>query len=366
MIGSLSRAFDNLFGRGDAAVTVPPLDGAMRPNRALDEADWRSPLADVDCLAVQDGRLVASSGITVQTLGQDGSWSPRSEHRGAIVCITAIGPDGLAVATADGGIAIAGGGFDGRRYRADAAAGCITAMASGDGALFVANGSSTNAAGDWQKDLLERNASGSVWRIDLASGESKRVAGGLAWPAGLAHHGQSLVVSEAWKHRLIRIGLGGRGEAEPIQIDLPGYPGRLSRRPGGWWLAMFAPRSQLIEFVLREPAYRKRMMAEVPRDYWVAPKLKSGRSYYEPLQGGGVKHLGLLKPWAPTMSFGMCVGLDSAFRPRLSLQSRADGNTHGITSVVEHDGMAYAAARGEGLVVRLVPPSTPNPSGDAG
>jgi hypothetical protein len=238
-------------------------------------------------------------------------------------------------------------------------------MASGDGALFVADGSSTNAAGDWQKDLLERNASGSVWRIDLASGESKRIAGGLAWPAGLAHDGQSLVVSEAWKHRLVRIGLGGRGEAEPIQIDLPGYPGRLSPAAGGWWLAMFAPRSQLVEFVLREPAYRKRMMAEVPRDYWVAPKLKSGRSYYEPLQGGGVKHLGLLKPWAPTMSFGMCVGLDSAFRPQLSRQSRADGNTHGITSVIEHDGMTYAAARGDGVVVRFEPPAFSSPAGDA-
>ena len=34
MIGGLTRALDNLFGRGEAAVTVPPLDGALRPNRA--------------------------------------------------------------------------------------------------------------------------------------------------------------------------------------------------------------------------------------------------------------------------------------------------------------------------------------------
>jgi hypothetical protein len=356
MIGSLSRAFDNLFGRGDAAVTVPPLDGAMRPNRALDEADWRSPLADVDCLALQDGTVVASCGRILQTLGQDQNWSPREEYGVPIACICAVGPDGIAVATEDGEISIAGGAFARRRYRVDDAVRCITALAHADGALFVANGSTTNAAGDWQKDLLERNGSGSVWRIDLASGESKHVAGGLAWPAGLAHDGQSLVVSEAWKHRLVRVSLGRSGQAESIQIDLPGYPGRLSRSAGGWWLAMSAPRSQLVEFVLREPVYRKRMMAEVPRDYWVVPKLKSGRSYYEPLQGGGVKHLGLLKPWAPTMSFGMCVGLDPAFRPRFSLQSRADGSTHGVTSIVEHEGMAFAAARGDGVVVRFTPP----------
>lgn len=355
MIGSLSRAIDNLLGRGDAAVTVPPLDGAMRPNRALDEAEFRSPLADVDCLAVQGGTLVASSANTVQALGQDERWSPRRTHDGPIACIAAVGLDGLAVANEDGGIVIDGGAFDGRRYRVDKTARCITAMTHAEGALFVANGSATNAAGDWQNDLLKRNASGSLWRIDLANGESKRMAGGLAWPAGIAHDGQSLVLSEAWKHRLVRIGLGGRGQADPIQTDLPGYPGRLSRAAGGWWLAMFAPRSQLVEFVLREPAYRRRMMAQVPRDYWVAPKLRSGRSYYEPLQGGGVKQLGLLKPWAPTMSFGMCVGLDQAFQPRLSLQSRADGSTHGITSVIEHEGMAYAAARGDGVVVRFAP-----------
>jgi hypothetical protein len=98
----------------------------------------------------------------------------------------------------------------------------------------------------------------------------------------------------------------------------------------------------------------------------VAPKLKSGRSYYEPLQGGGVKHLGLLKPWAPTMSFGMCVWLDAGFQPRFSLQSRADGKTHGTTSVVEHGGAAVVAARGDGIVVRLDQPAiTIGPGGVA-
>jgi hypothetical protein len=29
MIGALARTLDNLLGRGEAAVTVPPLDGAM-------------------------------------------------------------------------------------------------------------------------------------------------------------------------------------------------------------------------------------------------------------------------------------------------------------------------------------------------
>jgi hypothetical protein len=135
--------------------------------------------------------------------------------------------------------------------------------------------------------------------------------------------------------------------------DLPGYPGRIAAAEGGYWLALFAPRSQLVELVLREPRYRRRMLAEVPQPYWIAPRLRSGRSFYEPLQGGGVKHLGILKPWAPAMSAGLCVRLDVGFQPTASLHSRADGHTHGITGVVERGETVYAAARGDGVVVAL-------------
>ncbi len=357
MIGMLSRAFDNLLGRGEAAVTVPPLDGAFRPNRALDEAPSRIALPQVDGLALHGGALVASAGDTVYALAPDGNWRARTVHGATVVCIASAGSDGLAIAFDSGEVMIEGGRFGGRRYRADAAVRCITAIAVSEDALYIANGSATTAPADWQRDLLDRNASGSLWRVDLESGASTRIADGLAWPAGIALDQLGIVVSEAWKHRLVRIDPRGRIDRE-VLADLPGYPGRLSLSAGGWWLALFAPRSQLVEFVLREPAYRRRMMAEVPQPFWVAPKLKSGRSYYEPLQGGGVKHLGMLKPWAPTMSFGMCVRLDAAFQPRLSLQSRADGATHGVTSVIEHEGEIFAVARGDGVVVRMPLPGT--------
>jgi hypothetical protein len=201
--------------------------------------------------------------------------------------------------------------------------------------------------------LLERNASGSIWRIDLERGASTRVAAGLAWPAGLAVDRNAIVASEAWKHRLTRIERSKPGKLQTIYADLPGYPGRISPAADGFWLAVFAPRSQLVEFVLREPGYRKRMMAEVPQPFWVAPTFRSGRSFYESLQGGGVKHLGRLKPWAPTMSAGMCVKLDPAFQPRASLQSRADGMTHGVTAAIEHRAHVFVAARGDGVVVSL-------------
>lgn len=352
MIGPLARAWDNLFGHGDAAVTLPPLDGVLRPNCRLDEAPWRVPLAEVDSLAVVSDTLLASSGNAVYALEGE-TWRSWREYEAEVVCIAALGDDALAVALASGDIIVAGGEHDGRSYGAGPDSRCITAMAASGAGLYVANGSALNPPGDWQRDLLQRNASGSIWGIDLASAASTRLADRLAWPAGLAADGDTLVYSEAWKHRLARIDAAGAGHPHIVYADMPGYPGRIAPAAEGYWLAVFAPRTQLVEFVLREPAYRNRMVAEVPNPYWIAPKLRAGRSFYEPLQGGGVKHLGLLKPWAPTMSAGLCVALDRAFQPRLSLHSRADGATHGVTAVVEHRGLMFAAARGDGVVAAI-------------
>jgi len=353
MISGLIRTWDNLLGRGEAAVTVPPLDGALCPNRILDEAVKRFELADVDCLAEISGTLMASAGGSVYALTKGGKWDKRGTYEANIACLAPIGPDGLAVALLSGEIVIDGGTFDGRRYAASPDMRCITAMAVSGSTLLIANGSTSNGPDNWQLDLLQRNASGSIQRLDLETGTMTQIAGGLAYPAGIVIDGDALVYTEAWKHRIVRISLSGGGEPEVLYAELPGYPGRITPAVDGFWLAAFAPRSQLVEFVLREPAYRRRMIAEVPQDFWIAPKLRSGRSFYEAMQGGGVKQLGLLKPWAPTMSAGLCVKLNCDFQPRLSLHSRADGATHGVTSVLEHQGRVFAAARGDGVVVSI-------------
>jgi sugar lactone lactonase YvrE len=358
MIQGLARIFDNLLGRGEAAVTVPPLDGALRPNLALDEARARVALSGVDCLAVDGRDLVASAGNGIFVVDAEGEPRLRRRYQAAITALAAVGDDGLAIAFEDGSVAIEGGSHHGRRYEGGRDTACITALAASGSSLFVANGSAANVAERWQRDLLERNASGSVWRLDLETGDRARLAEGLAWPGGIAVDGKSLVISESWRHQLVRLDLAGAAGRQVLHADLPGYPGRLAPAPDGYWLALFAPRSQLVEFVLREPAYRKRMLAAVPEEYWVAPRLRSGRSFYESLQGGGVKHLGMLKPWAPTMSAGLCVKLDPSFQPRASLQSRADGRTHGVTSAAHYAGRVFVAARGDGVIVSLASSSS--------
>jgi hypothetical protein len=202
---------------------------------------------------------------------------------------------------------------------------------------------------------MTKGRSGSVWRIDPASGARTCLARDLAFPHGLAFDGagRRLIVSEAWRHRLIAIPVAG-GTAEVVLDKLPGYPARLASMPGsGFVLSVFAPRNRLIEFVLQEDDYRADMMAEIDRPYWIAPSLSASRSFLEPLQNGGVKTMGIHKPWSPTRSYGLVVELDHNLRPVASHHSRANGTRHGITSAVAGTDTIIAASKGGGAILRM-------------
>src|SRR5262249_18403803 len=142
------------------------------------------------------------------------------------------------------------------------------------------------------------------------------LASGLAFPYGAVTAADGrVVVSESWKSRLVEVSLTGSGIGRSVLGSLPGHPSRLVAPPGGYWLTVFAPRSQLMEFVRRERRYRDAMMAEIPPHLWVAPTLSSNQSFYEPMQGAALKQMGILKPWAPTRSYGLVAALDDKFQP---------------------------------------------------
>jgi hypothetical protein len=354
MIGALQRAFDTFAGRGEAAVTVPPMDGALRPNTALEDAALVVEAPAPDNLFADRGEIWFSSGTTLRAIG-----GAAARHYDAVItCAAADGAGRIAVGLEDGRVIIEAAGAAPRVIDrlGDGPLRCPTALAFDGDALLLCEGSREHPPSLWQRDLMARGsagaASGSVWRI-AESGAPVCLARGLGWPYGLlAQADGSVIISEAWRHRLLLLPADG-GSPVPVLSDLPGYPARLSPGgpAGGAWLAVFAPRSQLIEFVLREPGYRARMMAEVPMDYWIAPALYSGRSFLEPLQGGAVKQMGILKPWAPTRSYGLVLHLDDAFQPIASLHSRADGTRHGVTSVLADGGRVLACAKGGDVIV---------------
>ena len=139
-----------------------------------------------------------------------------------------------------------------------------------------------------------------------------------------------------------------------LLADLPGYPSRMAAaRGGGFWLTCFALRTQLVEFVLREHAYRKRMLAEIAPQHWIAPALNSGNTFLEPMQGAQLKMMGVVKPWAPPRSYGLVIRLTEQGLVRYSLHSRFDGKHHGVVAAVECGGDLFVLAKGCRKILRL-------------
>jgi hypothetical protein len=94
------------------------------------------------------------------------------------------------------------------------------------------------------------------------------------------------------------------------------------------------------------------MMAEIDPEYWIAPKLKSGQSFLEPMQGAHIKTMGVVKPWAPPRSYGLVIRLNADGMPLYAVHSRVDGLNHGVVAAVEMEGSLYAIAKGPGRLLR--------------
>jgi len=354
----LSRAFGGERGTG---VTVPPMDGALRPNQALETAPAMFRQERPDNLAKDGNKLLFSSGPTLNAMeigANHKAPAAIAQFDSEITAVASDGAGGYAVGLDSGEIVFGGVLESLSRLKSDVPL-APTAMAFGkQGRLYVCSGSQNNRPSRWKRDLVECNQSGSVWEFEPSSGSGICLASGLAFPYGIAVTGEegTLLVSESWKHRLLLIGTGrpsNGGVPKVVLDDLPGYPARIAAGSNGYWLAIFAPRGQLMEFVLREDEYRKRMMETVKPDFWMAPSLSSGKSFLEPLQLGAIRTMGTLKAWAPTRSYGLLVHLDMHYQPTSSAHSRADGSRHGITSCLQWEDRVLAASKGGNLVVSL-------------
>ena len=345
---------DRLLGRGSAAITVPVMDGAIKPNRVLDDAALVAELPGIDDLASDGARLYASAGDTLYRV-HDGAANPVHRFETEI----------SALAVRSGLFAVALGGqsirvFDGawiQLARLDALAGrpltSVNALAF-DGAdhLVFSDGAERHAPKAWCRDLMELGRSGRAGRWNFPEGAASELTRGLGYAYGvLPQAGGAVLVSESWRHRVVRA--GGNGAAA-LPAELPGYPSRMTpAAAGGYWLSCFVCRTQLVEFVLREKAYRERMLTEIDPRYWIAPALSSGHSFLEPLQGAGVKTMGVLKPWAPPRSYGLVLRVDATGQVIGSLHSQVDGRHHGITGVVEHADRLHVASKGSGRLLAV-------------
>ena len=354
IIDALREWRDHLLGRGTAAITVPVMDGALKPNRALDEAALVATLEGIDDLASDGQQLIASAGAVLYRL--EGETLVEWRRFDGEISAIALGRNGL-LAVAFGGHSVHVYDAQGRDLaRLGEVAGqklqSANALAfDGPDALLVSDGSTQRGPLQWCHDLMDKGRSGRVARWHFTTNTSELRADRQHYAFGvLPLKDGALLHSESWRHRIVRTDPQGR---KVLLAELPGYPSRMTAAAGGgFWLTCFVCRTQLVEFVLREPDYRKRMMAEIDPRYWIAPALSSGQSFLEPLQGAGVKQMGVLKPWAPPRSYGLVIKVADDGRIERALHGQVDGRHHGITAVAEFGGSLYVASKGSGRLLR--------------
>ena len=354
MIGAIAQWRDRFLGRGDAAITIPIFDGALKPNRLLEQEaqSWELPAAED--IATDGVDLFVAAGSQVLRLDGDATEIVQ-QFEGRVTALACIAGGGFAVALDGKEVRTVGTSQPARRWKEVGGKPLVAVnalSASPDGRLLATDGSSRQNYDRWCHDLMERGKSGRVVELNAEGGLARDIASGLAYAFGAFTAAGGVWVSESWRHRVMQY--DDKGRAQVVLDELPAYPSRLTAAPdGGYWLTAFAGRTQLVEFVLREDAFRKRMLAEVDPRYWIAPALSSGSTFLEPLQGAGVKMRGVLKPWAPPRSYGLVMKLSADGTILYSLHSRLDGRHHGVVSAVECRSNLYVLSKGSGKLLRL-------------
>jgi Strictosidine synthase len=359
------RDIRSVINRDGVENAIPPLDGALSPNDRLDAC---TPIGDPlpgldDLVADRDGSLLVSAGKCVLRLSGAG-FATRTlvaefeSDAGGL----AIHPDGrLLVCVAGRGLAALDAAQPGPRWLSAVdgrpLAGLTSVAASADGHIFAVEGSTGRPTEEWRRDLMEKRHNGRLIACDASFGSPATLLRDLHYPHGIAVASETgqLWFTESWAHRISRMALSGNpGQPVIVQRNLPGYPARLTvDGRGGFYLGLFARRTHLIEFVLKEDDFRREMIASMPPDYWIAPAYAGGSDCLEPMQIGGVKALGIQKPWAPPRSYGLLVHLDGGGDATDSIHSRAGGRFHGVTGAYATTQGVVIAARGAGRLLLM-------------
>lgn len=353
MLKKIRRARNRFFGVDEADTSVPVFDGALKPNNLLDTAQVFLERSGLEDMAIDaQGRLVVACGHEILRVDPNGALQSIASLPAPIQALASY-RDGLVAATHDG-LSFVTGAFDGKHIQTlgGQPAQCINALCEGpDGTVLITEGARNLPYDDWAVDLLSWGKSGRLLMYDPESDSTQVRAQGLSYCYGVCYDGERILVSESWAHR-VRVLHKDSIDSGPSHI--PGYPSRIAPASGGgFWLTVFAPRSQLLEFVLREDAFRTEMMQTVEPKHWIAPALSSGQDFLEPLQQGSVRQMGILKPWAPPRSYGLVLRLSQDLVPLYSLHSRVGRLHHGIVAAFELDGALLALSKGSGRILRV-------------
>jgi len=230
MIPALEDFFDRILGRGDAAITVPTFDGALKPNQLLERAEVIGEFAEPEDLACVGGALYLADGSVLRRCEGRSSAAEVRRFDRPISALCGLPGGRLAVAIAGTEIRVlaAAEGADAGKVISAGDMHAVNALAPGpDGGLLATDGSAAESSQDWARDLLNRGRSGRLLAINPDTGEIEVRASGLHYAFGVVAAGQEAVVSESWRHRLVKVGAHGGLQAilEPSRLSLAHRPG---------------------------------------------------------------------------------------------------------------------------------------------
>jgi len=117
-------------------------------------------------------------------------------------------------------------------------------------------------------DIMEHGGHGRLLVYDPAAGQARTLLAGLNFANGVAvaHDQTSVLVNETASYRVLRYWVAGprQGQSEPVIEGLPGFPDNLSAGLNGrYWVALIAPRNDLLDSLADEPFFRK-MIQRLP------------------------------------------------------------------------------------------------------
>ncbi|SLN76533.1 ABC transporter permease [Oceanibacterium hippocampi] len=150
-----------------------------------------------------------------------------------------------------------------------------------DGKIYFSDATTRYDLSDWALDGFEGRGNGRLVCHDPATGKSRTILKNLAFPNGvcISHDGMAVLWASTWLCRIYRYWIAGErtGELEILVDNLPGYPDNINRASdGNYWLAFVGLRAPVYDLAMADPAFRSRMVKQIPPDEWLCPGLNYG------------------------------------------------------------------------------------------
>ncbi|MEV0223207.1 SMP-30/gluconolactonase/LRE family protein [Streptomyces sp. NPDC050704] len=165
---------------------------------------------------------------------------------------------------------------------------CSNAAAAADGSVYFTVSSRRYGLREWLGDLIERTATGRLFRLPPGGGEPELLLDGLHFANGVVlvdeeetegkgkekEKGSCVVVAESGAYRLTRLWLSGplAGRRDTLIDSLPGFPDNLSRAADGTiWVALAGPRQAPLDWLHHAPVGVRRAVWRTVRPLGIRP-----------------------------------------------------------------------------------------------